>query len=48
MDQLRQAATQADEVALIAFASDLAAHALDEIEILEPATIMIGQYLQSK
>jgi hypothetical protein len=48
MNQLVQAATQADEPALMTFASDLAAHALDEVEILEPATIMIGQYLQSK
>jgi hypothetical protein len=48
MNQLVQGATQADEPALMTFASDLAAHALDEVEILEPATIMIGQYLQSK
>ena len=48
MNQLVQAATRADEPALMTFASDLAAHALDEIEILEPTTIMIGQYLRSK
>ena len=48
MDELIQAAKQSDEAPLIAFATDLAAHSLQEIEILQPTTIMIGEYLQSK
>ena len=48
MNELVQYATRAEEPGLMAFASDLAAHSLHEVEILEPTTIMIGQYLGSK
>jgi hypothetical protein len=47
MNELRQVATRANEPGLVAFASDVAAHSLNEVEILEPTTIMIGKYLQS-
>jgi hypothetical protein len=46
MNELRQEATRANEPGLAAFASDIAAHSLNEVEILEPATILIGKYLQ--
>jgi hypothetical protein len=48
MNDLVQAATRADETDLAAFASNVAAHNLGEIEVLEPATILIGDYLRSK
>lgn len=48
IDELIQAATRANEPALIAFASDVAAHSLNETEILQPTTIMIGEFLRSK
>ena len=47
-DELIQAATRAAEPDLRAFASDVAAHSLQETEILQPATIMIGEYLKAK
>lgn len=46
--ELIQLATRSDEPATIAFASDLATHALHEAEVLQPAAIMVGEYLQSK
>jgi hypothetical protein len=48
LDELIQAASRANEPSLIAFATDLAAHSLHETEILQPTTIMIGEYLKSK
>jgi polyhydroxyalkanoate synthesis regulator phasin len=48
MDEFRQLATRANEPALMTFATELAAHSLQEIEILQPTTIMIGNYLQAK
>lgn len=47
-DELIQAATRASEPELRAFASDVAAHSLQETEILQPATIMIGEYLKAR
>jgi hypothetical protein len=46
--ELIQYATRASEPELKSFASDLAAHSLQETEILQPTTIMIGKYLQAK
>lgn len=48
MNELIQAAKRADEPSLVTFASDIAAHTLLEVEILEPTTVMIGQYFRSK
>jgi hypothetical protein len=48
MNDLIQAATRASEPDLITFASNVAAHSLGETEILQPATVMIGDYLRSK
>ena len=48
MNELVQAATRADETDLAVFASNVAAHNLGEIEVLEPATLLIGDYLRSK
>lgn len=48
MNELMQAATRADEPDLVVFASNVAAHSLGEVEIFEPTTIMIGNYLRSK
>jgi hypothetical protein len=47
-DELAQLTTRTDEPALRSFASDLSAHALQETEILQPTTIMIGEWLQAK
>jgi hypothetical protein len=47
MDELIQAATRANEPGLAVFATDVAAHSLNEIEILLPTTILIGDYLRS-
>jgi hypothetical protein len=48
MNDLIQAATRANEPDLVVFASNVAAHNLGEIEVLQPATVMIGEYLRSK
>jgi hypothetical protein len=48
MNELIQAATRANEADLVEFASNVAAHNLGEIEVLQPATLMIGDYLRSK
>jgi hypothetical protein len=48
MNDLIQAATRVSEPDLIAFAGNVAAHNLGEIEILQPAAVMIGDYLRSK
>jgi hypothetical protein len=48
MNDLIQAATRANEADLVAFASNVAAHNLGEIEVMQPATLLIGDYLRSK
>ena len=48
MNDLIQAATRANEADLVVFASNVAAHNLGEIEVLQPATLLIGDYLRSK
>jgi hypothetical protein len=48
MNDLIQAATRANEPDLIAFAGNVAAHTLGEFEVLQPATLMIGDYLRSQ
>ena len=48
MNDLIQAATRADEPDLVVFAGNVAAHSLGEVEVLEPVTLMIGDYLRSK
>jgi hypothetical protein len=48
MNDLIQAATRADEPDLVAFAGNVASHSLAEVEVLEPTTLMIADYLRSK
>jgi len=48
MNDLIQAATRANEADLVAFASNVAAHNLGEIEVLQPALILIGDHLRPK
>jgi len=48
MNDLIQAATRANEADLVVFAGNVAAHNLGEIEVLQPATVMIGDYLRPK
>jgi hypothetical protein len=46
MNELRESATKMRETDLVAFASGVAAHNLNEIEVVQPTTVMIGEYLQ--
>jgi len=48
MNDLIQAATRANEADLVVFASNVAAHNLGEIEVLQPATLLIEDFLRSK
>jgi hypothetical protein len=48
MNDLIQAATRANEPDLIVFAGNVAAHNLGESEILQPAVLMIGDYLRAR
>jgi hypothetical protein len=48
MNELRESATKMRETDLVAFASSIAAHNLNEIEVVQPTTVMIGEYLRSK
>ena len=48
MNELRESATKLRETDLVAFASSVAAHSLNEVEVVEPTTVMIGEYLRTK
>ena len=48
INDMMQAATRKKETDVIAFASKLADLDLDEIDIYEPITIIIGDYLRLK
>jgi hypothetical protein len=47
-NELVQLATRASEPELRAFATDLAFHSLHEVEILQPTTLLISEYLQAE
>jgi hypothetical protein len=48
MNELRDSATKVRETDLVAFASSVAAHNLNEVEVMQPTTVLIGEYLRSK
>src|SRR5690606_34513670 len=48
LDELEEAAEAEGKLRAAAFARDLRLHAQEEEEVLYPATILIGRYLQQK
>ncbi len=48
LNELIAAAEGQHEAAIVAIARDAARHSLDEVEILEPTVVVIGDYLQMK